>query len=109
MNCLAPNEDTTYQMSAKLPLDPEHFYAVVGALSTATDNATYVGLGLNSSVKQLGFDNISDEQLAGSATGYSSAVPGHPCVRIIGMAFGWRDLTWMKWMSTPSIFVTNWG
>lgn len=75
MNCLAPNEDTTYQMSAKLPLDPEHFYAVAGALSTATQNATYVGLGLNSSVKQLGFGNISDEDLAGSATGYSDAVP----------------------------------
>lgn len=74
MNCLAPNEDTTYQMSAKLPLDPEHFYAVVGALSTATHNATYVGLGLNSSAKQLGFGNISDEDLAGSATGYSNAV-----------------------------------
>lgn len=75
MNCLAPNEDTTYQMSAKLPLDPAHFYALVGTLSTATGNAEYVGLGLNSSVRQLGFDNISDEQLAGSATGYSDAVP----------------------------------
>jgi len=63
-------------MSAKLPLDGDHFYAVVGPLSTATHNATYVGLGLNSSVKQLGFDNISDERLAGSATGYSDAVPG---------------------------------
>jgi hypothetical protein len=83
MNCLAPNEDTTYQMSAKLPLDPEnpldpeHFYALVGPLSTATHNATYVALGLNSSVYQLGFDNISDEDLAGSATGYSNAVPKH--------------------------------
>jgi hypothetical protein len=75
MNCLAPTEDTTYQISAKLPLDPEHFYALAGPLSTATKNATYVGLGLNSSVKQLGFDNISDEDLAGSATGYSDAVP----------------------------------
>lgn len=75
MNCLAPVEDTTYQMSAKLPLDPGHFYALVGPMSTATGNATYVGLGLNSSVKQLGFDNISDEELAGSASGYSNAVP----------------------------------
>ena len=46
----------------------------MGALSTATHNATYVGLGLNSSVKQLGLDNISDHELAGSATGYSDAV-----------------------------------
>ena len=35
--------------------------------------------------------------------------PGQPCVMISGSAFGWRDLTWMKWMSTPSIFVTNCG
>ena len=72
MNCLAPGEDATYEMSPRLPLDDEHFYAVVGPLSTATQNATYVGLGLNSSKKQLGFDNI--DKLAGSATGYSSAV-----------------------------------
>jgi len=72
MNCLAPGEDATYQMSPRLPLDDDHFYAVVGPLSTATQNATYVGLGLNSSKKQLGFDNI--DKLAGSATGYSSAV-----------------------------------
>lgn len=75
MNCIAPSEDSTYQMTAKLPLDPDHFYAVVGPLSTATDNATYVGLGLNMSVNQWGFDNISDDRLAGSATGYSNAVP----------------------------------
>lgn len=75
MNCLAPGEDSTYQFSGKLPLDADHVYAVVGPLSTATNNATYVGLGLNSSLKQLGFGNFSDEQLAGSANGYSSAVP----------------------------------
>lgn len=75
MNCLAPGEDATYLMSGRLPLDSEHFYAVVGPLSTATDNATYVGMGLNSSLRQLAFGNISDEKLAGSATGYSNAVP----------------------------------
>ena len=72
MNCLAPGEDATYQMSARLPLDDDHFYAVVGPLGTANQNATYVGLGLNSSRRQLGFDNI--DKLAGSATGYSSGV-----------------------------------
>jgi len=76
MNCLAPGEDATYQMSGRLQLDWEHFYAVVGPLSTATDNATYVSLGLNSSLRQLGFANISDEQLAGSAYGYTRDVPG---------------------------------
>ncbi len=74
MNCLAPTEDSTYQMTPKLPLDPEHFYAAVGPLSTATHNATYVSLGLNSSINQLGFDEISDQHLAGSAAGYSNAV-----------------------------------
>jgi hypothetical protein len=26
-----------------------------------------------------------------------------------GSAFSWRDLTWMKWMSRPSISVMNCG
>jgi hypothetical protein len=76
MNCLAPTEDTTYFMSSRLPLPDDRVYAVVGALGTRTDNATYVGLGLNSSVTQLGFANIDDVQLAGSAAGYT-AVPNH--------------------------------
>ena len=75
MNCLAPTEDTTYLASPRLPLDPAHFYAVVGALGTATGNATYVGMGLNSSKKQQGIGNLSDAQLAGSANGYSNTVP----------------------------------
>jgi hypothetical protein len=28
---------------------------------------------------------------------------------ISGNAFSWPDLTWMKWMSTPSISVMNCG
>ena len=76
MNCLAPTEDTTYFLSGKLPLNATQVYAVVGALNTSTDNATYVGLGLNSSLKKLAFDNISDEELAGSASDYSD-VPNH--------------------------------
>jgi hypothetical protein len=32
-----------------------------------------------------------------------------PCVMISGIAFWWGDLTWMKWMSTPSISVVNCG
>jgi hypothetical protein len=70
MNCLAPNEDTTYFMSARLPLPDNRVYAVVGALGTRTGNATYVGLGLNESLTQMGFDNISDSELADSADGY---------------------------------------
>ena len=75
MNCLAPTEDTVYFMSARLPLPTDRVYAVVGALGTQTGNATYVGLGLNSSVNQLGFDNIDDDRLTGTADGYD--VPNH--------------------------------
>ena len=35
--------------------------------------------------------------------------PGQPWVMISGSAFSCRDLTWMKWMSRPSISVRNWG
>lgn len=75
MNCLAPTEDTTYFMSPRLPLPPDRVYAVVGALGTRTGNATYVGLGLNSSVTQLGFGNIDDRKLADTAEHYD--VPNH--------------------------------
>ncbi len=75
MNCLAPNEDTVFFMSPRLPLPDNRVYAVVGALGTRTGNATYVGLGLNESLTQMGFDNIDDGMLAGSADGYD--VPNH--------------------------------
>ena len=35
--------------------------------------------------------------------------PGQPCVMISGSALSWGDLTWMKWMSRPSISVRNCG
>jgi hypothetical protein len=35
--------------------------------------------------------------------------PGQPCVMISGSAFSCRDLTWMKWMPSPSIPVLNCG
>ena len=75
MNCLAPNEDAAYFMSPRLPLPDNRVYALLGALGTRTGNATYVGLGLNSSLTKLGFDNIDDATLAGSADGYD--VPNH--------------------------------
>ena len=39
----------------------------------------------------------------------SMTEPGQPCVMISGSAFSCRDLTWMKWMSTPSIPALNCG
>ena len=35
--------------------------------------------------------------------------PGQPWVMISGSASSCRDLTWMKWISTPSISVVNCG
>jgi hypothetical protein len=35
--------------------------------------------------------------------------PGQPCVMISGNAFSFRDLRWMKWISTPSMVVVNCG
>jgi hypothetical protein len=35
--------------------------------------------------------------------------PGQPWVMISGSASSCDDLTWMKWMSTPSIWVVNCG
>ena len=74
MNCLADTQDTVYHFSDKLPLDGDRVYAVVGALSTRTGNATYVGLGVNATRRQMGIDNVSDDLLEGSAADYASAV-----------------------------------
>lgn len=73
MNCLAPNEDAVYFLSSRLPLPDDRAYVMVGALGTRTDNATYVGLGLNSSLTQLGFANIDDDLLADSADNYDAS------------------------------------
>lgn len=74
MNCLADTQDTVYHFSARLPLDSDRVYAVVGALSTKTGHATYVGLGVNASRRQEGIDNVSDDLLEGSAADYAAAV-----------------------------------
>lgn len=35
--------------------------------------------------------------------------PGHPCVMISGIASSCFERTWMTWMSSPSMWVTNIG
>ena len=48
--------------------------------------------------------------VSGPTTPSSSMIePGQPCVMISGIAAACGDLTWMKWMSTPSISVLNCG
>ena len=74
MNCLADTQDTVYHFSNRLQLDGDRVYAVVGALSTRTGNATYVGLGVNATRRQQGIDNVSDDLLEGSAADYAAAV-----------------------------------
>ena len=74
MNCLADTQDTSYQYSYPLPLGKNIVYAVVGTLGTRTNNATYVGLGLTSTIRMLGFDNRSDADLEDSASDYAPAV-----------------------------------
>ena len=33
--------------------------------------------------------------------------PGHPWLMMSGSASSWRERTWMKWMSRPSISVSE--
>ena len=48
--------------------------------------------------------------VSGSITFSSSRTdPGQPWVTISGSASWWRERTWMKWMSRPSISVMNCG
>jgi hypothetical protein len=74
MNCLADTQDTSYQYSFPLPLGENIVYAVVGTLGTRTNNATYVGLGLTSTMRMLGFDNRSHFDLEDSASDYAPVV-----------------------------------
>ena len=74
MNCLGDTQDTTYQYTSDLVLDNDVVYAVAGTLGTQTDNATYVGLGLLATMRQLGFANLSDQDLKDTASGYGAQV-----------------------------------
>lgn len=74
MNCLGDTQDTTYQYSFPLPVGSQVVYGVVGTLGTQTGNATYVGLGLNSTPRLLGFANLADEDLLSTASSYAQSV-----------------------------------
>lgn len=73
-NCLADTQDTSYQYSLPLPITDSQVYAVIGTLGTQTGNASYVGLGLTSTIRLLGFDNLSDADLKDTASAYSAQV-----------------------------------
>ncbi len=74
MNCNGDTQDTAYQYSTTVMMKDDVVYAVAGTLGTATGNATYVGLGLTKTMKQLGFANLSDEDLDSTASAYEATV-----------------------------------
>jgi hypothetical protein len=74
MNCLGDTQDTVYQILGRFSLDNREVYAVAGPLGTVTGNATYVGLGLNSSRRQEGIGNVSSPQLLNTALAFSTTV-----------------------------------
>lgn len=74
MNCGGDSQDAVYQLFKTLTLDENVVYAVAGTLGVRTGNATYVGLGLNGTMKKFGFHNISDKDLQGTASAYASQV-----------------------------------
>jgi hypothetical protein len=97
MNCLADTLDAAYNFGPKLPFSGQRVYAVVGALSTETGNATYVGLGINASKRQQGIDNVSGGELLGSADDYRSAVTNYDKFFVFYLA---RDCTKLEpWAS----------
>ena len=78
MHCLADTQDTNYTYSVYLPLDHGELNALVGTLGTETGNATYVGLGLTRKEGLIGFANVNDAQLFGTARGYADSIISDP-------------------------------
>ena len=83
MNCLGDNQDDSFRISPTISLDPGavipdgvvqgDVVAVVGTLATATNNATYVSLAINSFPLVVSFDNLTNRNLAGSASKFSKS------------------------------------
>ena len=75
MNCLGDNQDDSFRISPKISFDTNQILAdniaqgdvvaVVGTLATATGNATYVSLALNSFPEAISFDNLTNLDLEG--------------------------------------------
>jgi hypothetical protein len=74
MNCLGDTPDADYQVSQTVGVDSGEVLAVVGTLGTATGNATYSSLSINRLPELVGTSNLSDEDLAGTASAFSSMV-----------------------------------
>jgi hypothetical protein len=84
MNCLGDNQDDSFRIGPTISLDTNEIVtgtivqgdvvAVVGTLATATGNATYVSLALNSFPDAISFGNLTNLDLAGTASAYASDV-----------------------------------
>jgi hypothetical protein len=74
MNCLGDTSDADYQVSPTVSIDSGEVLAVVGTLGTATGNATYASLSVNWLPPLVGVANISDKDLAGTASAFSVRV-----------------------------------
>ncbi|UCC76409.1 MAG: hypothetical protein JSW37_13020 [Anaerolineales bacterium] len=74
MNCFGDTQDTTYQFMGQFELDEGQVYAVAGTLGTRTENAVYVGLGVNRFPMKKGVANLFDSELEGTADGYADDV-----------------------------------
>lgn len=73
-NCLGDTSDTDYQISTTEGLDAGEVVAVVGTLGTKTGNATYTSLSVNEIPDLIGVLNLSQKDLAGSASAFSGSV-----------------------------------
>jgi hypothetical protein len=84
MNCLGDNQDDSFRISPNISFDTNvivtdgiaqgDVVAVVGTLATATRNATYVSLALNSFPEAISFGNLTHLDLEGTASAYSADV-----------------------------------
>ena len=84
MNCLGDNQDDSFRISPNISFDTTPIatdgiaqgdvVAVVGTLATATGNATYVSLALNSFPDAISFGNLTNLDLEGTAAAYSADV-----------------------------------
>ena len=74
MDCLGDSPDADYQISGSAQIDNGQVIAVVGVLSTKTENATYTSMSVNWFPELVGVANIDGTELEGTA----SSIPGAP-------------------------------
>lgn len=74
MDCLGDSQDSDYQFGPSGQIDNGEVVAIMGVLSTATNNATYTSLSVNWFPQLVGVANIDDSQLAGSAANFADVL-----------------------------------